>query len=167
MSWFKGPHSRIGGIVAASAFVVDQAHKFWMINIYDIGARGRVTVTPFLDLVYMINPGVSYSFLEMRTLGGQLLLSTFALIVSFGIAIWMAQTPQRLTAIALGLIMGGALANALDRPLLGGVADFFSLHAYGLSWYVFNLADVAIVAGVAGLLYESLVGNRQTAMKSS
>jgi signal peptidase II len=64
----------------------------------------------------------------------------------------------RLMAIGLGLIIGGALGNAIDRLRLGGVADFFSLHAYGYYWYVFNIADVAIVAGVLALLYESFWG---------
>ncbi len=160
----RGQHSRTGGTVAAAAFVIDQAHKYWMINIYEVGARGRQALTPFLDLVYLINPGVSYSLFEMKGATGQAILSLFALAVSFGIAIWMTRTNSRFTAISLGLVMGGALANALDRPLLGGVADFFSLHAFGFYWYVFNLADVAIVAGVAGLLYESLVGNRKQAV---
>lgn len=61
-------------------------------------------------------------------------------------------------AISLGLIIGGAIGNAIDRLRLGGVADFFSFHAYGFHWYVFNIADVAIVAGVLGLLYESFRG---------
>ena len=64
-------------------------------------------------------------------------------------------------AVSLALIIGGAIGNAIDRLRIGGVADFFSLHAYGYYWYVFNIADVAIVAGVAGLLYESLLGESQ------
>jgi signal peptidase II len=153
---FRGPHSRIGGMVAAATFIVDQASKYWLINVFDIVNRKHVTVTPFLDLVYQLNPGVSYSFFEMPSALGQMLLSLFALAVSVGIVLWLAKAQHRLTAIALGLILGGAL----DRPLLGGVADFFALHAFGYSWYVFNLADVAIVAGVIGLLYDSLIANR-------
>jgi signal peptidase II len=70
-------------------------------------------------------------------------------------------------AASLGLIMGGALSNAIDRILLGGVADFFSLHAFGYYWYVFNIADMAIVAGVVGLLYDSLAPSRNRAAKST
>jgi signal peptidase II len=68
-------------------------------------------------------------------------------------------------AASIGLIMGGALGNAVDRVVLGGVADFFSLHAFGFYWYVFNIADAAIVAGVAGLLYDSLLASRNDAAK--
>jgi signal peptidase II len=73
----------------------------------------------------------------------------------------LCRTPRPLTAAALGLVIGGALANALDRAIHGAVADFFHLHWGNWSWYVFNLADVAIVAGVALLLYESLMERRQ------
>ena len=66
-------------------------------------------------------------------------------------------------AVASALIIGGALGNALDRVLIGGVADFFSLHGFGFYWYVFNIADVAIVAGVVGLLYDSYKTSRNDA----
>ena len=71
-----------------------------------------------------------------------------------------------MVAASLGLIMGGAASNAIDRLTLGGVADFFSLHALGFYWYVFNLADVAIVAGVIGLLYDSFGPSRNDASKA-
>lgn len=158
-----GPLSRLGLGVAATTFAIDQAHKFWMIWVYDIASKGRVAVTPFLDLIYMLNPGISYSLLELSGPLGQGLLAAFAGLVALAIVYWLARTGSRLSALSLGLVMGGALGNALDRLTLGGVADFFSLHAFGFYWYVFNLADVAIVAGVVGLLYESLIGSRKTA----
>ena len=70
---------------------------------------------------------------------------------------WLARTSSTLAAVSIGLIAGGALGNAIDRALYGAVADFFSLHAFGFYWYIFNLADAAIVAGVIGVLYETLV----------
>lgn len=162
-----GPLSRFGLAIAAAVFAVDQAHKYWMISFYDIAARGRVEVTPFLDLIYVLNPGISYSLFELQGGTGQAVLAAFACLVSLGIAYWLARTGSRIAAVSLGLVMGGALGNALDRVTLGGVADFFSLHAYGFYWYVFNLADVAIVVGVAGLLYESLLGSRKAAANGS
>jgi signal peptidase II len=161
LRWW-GPLSRLGATVALATFVLDQTNKWWTIHIFDLPTRGRVAVLPFLDLVYLINSGVSYSLIEMKSPAGQAALSLFAVAVSVGILAWLAQTTSRLGAISLGLIMGGALANALDRPFLGGVADFFQLHAFGYSWYVFNIADVAIVAGVIGLLYDSLLGESRT-----
>jgi signal peptidase II len=83
--------------------------------------------------------------------------------VSVILARWLARTGKPVTAAALGLVIGGALANALDRAIHGAVADFFHLHWGDWSWYVFNLADVAIVVGVAGLLYDSLFEGRRAA----
>jgi signal peptidase II len=76
--------------------------------------------------------------------------------------IWLSRATTRLTALSLGLIIGGAIGNAIDRFAYGAVADFMLFHittaTFSFNWYVFNLADVAIVAGVIGLLYETLIG---------
>jgi len=162
--WLWGPCSRLGLTVAASTFVVDQAHKWWMLLVYRIAEKGRVSVTPFLDLVFVKNTGISYSLLDQSGMAWQLVLALFSVIVSLALWAWLAvASTGRLMAWALGLIIGGALGNGLDRVLIGGVADFFSLHAFGFYWYVFNIADVAIVAGVALLLYDSFKGSRNDA----
>ena len=162
--WLWGPYSRVALWVAAVTFVADQAHKWWMLLVYRIEEKGRVTVTPFLDLVFVKNTGISYSLLDQSSYTWQLVLALFSIIVSAALWAWLAAAGTgRLMAWALGLIIGGALGNGLDRVLLGGVADFFSLHAFGFYWYVFNIADVAIVAGVAALLYDSLTGSRNDA----
>ena len=90
-----------------------------------------------------------------------------ALVASVALGIWLARSGTgRLMAVSLGLIIGGAVANGIDRVVLGGVADFFSLHVGSFYWYIFNLADVAIVAGVAGLLYDSYLTSRKDAAKA-
>jgi signal peptidase II len=160
-SWAWGPASRFGLLIVVATFVIDQAHKWWMLNIYEIPRGQRIFVTPFLDLVYVINKGVSYGLLDSS---GPWLLTGFALLVSAVLWVWLSQpSTGRVMAASLGLIIGGALANGLDRLHLGGVADFFSLHAFGFYWYVFNIADVAIVAGVIGLLYDSVWTSRNDA----
>ena len=162
-SWVWGPLSRLGLTVAAITFLLDQGHKWWMLLGFDIRAKGRVTATPFLDFVYVLNQGVSYSFLTGSTQRWQYGLAVFALAAALALGVWLARgIDNRLAAISVGLIIGGALGNGLDRITLGGVADFFSLHAFGYYWYVFNIADVAIVVGVAGLLYESLIPAAKT-----
>lgn len=144
--------------VAIATVVIDQAHKLWMLYVYDIAGKGRVVVTPFLDLVYVKNIGISYSMFNQSSELGQYLLSAFALVASILLWVWLNRSHStRLAATSIGLIVGGAIGNAIDRLHLGGVADFFLLHAYGYQWYVFNIADVAIVAGVVGLLYESFL----------
>lgn len=160
---FWGPYSATAGFVAIVTCALDQAYKLWMLFVFDIAAKGRVAVTPFLDLVFVKNKGISYSLLDQDTQTGQYLLAAFAVCASLVMWIWASYGAQttRLLAISLGLIIGGAIGNAIDRLWLGGVADFFSLHAWGYYWYVFNIADVAIVAGVIGLLYESFLTSRK------
>jgi signal peptidase II len=160
--------SAFGLGIAVLTVAVDQAHKAWMLGIYQIQHKGRVAVTPFLDLVFVRNTGISYGLLLQDTRQGQWLLAGFAGIAVAAMACWLARgVTTRLVAGSLGLVMGGAASNAIDRLALGGVADFFSLHALGYYWYVFNIADVAIVAGVLGLLYDSLVPSRKDASKPS
>ena len=160
-TWLWGQWSRYGLTIALITFILDQAHKWWMILGYRIAEKGRVTITPFLDLVYVLNRGVSYGMFTQGDQRGQYVLALFALVASLGLAVWLARgVDNKILAASVGLIIGGALGNGLDRILLGGVADFFSAHAFGYYWYVFNVADVAIVAGVVGLLYDSFVTSR-------
>lgn len=165
-TWLWGPWSRLGLSVALAALVLDQAHKWWMIAIYRIGDKGRVPVTPFLDLVFVKNLGISYGVGSGQL--GQPVLAAFAVLAAAVMAVWLARSATGwLMAASLGAIIGGAIGNAIDRLVLGGVADFFSLHAFGFYWYVFNVADVAIVAGVAGLLYDSFGTGRKGAVNAS
>ena len=153
-----GPMSPLGLGIAALTLLADQAHKAWMLYVYDIGARGTLTLTPFFDLVLVWNEGISYGLFPQQSATGRWGLILFAVAASMALVAWLARIGSALAAMSIGLIIGGALGNAIDRVLYGAVADFFSLHAFGLQWYIFNVADAAIVAGVVGLLYESLFG---------
>jgi signal peptidase II len=159
--WLWGPLSPLGLGIAAVTLILDQAHKAWMLYVYDIGAKGTVRVAPFLDLVLVWNQGVSYGMLQQRTELGRWVLILFAFAAAIALALWLARINSRLTAVCIGLIIGGAIGNAIDRILYGAVADFFSFHAFGYEWYIFNIADTAIVAGVVGLLYESVFGGHK------
>lgn len=160
-AWLWGPMSPLGLGVAVLTAALDQAHKTWMLYVYDIGAKGTVTLTPFFDLVLVWNQGISYGLFPQESAAGRFGLILFAVGASLALAIWLARLSSRLAAVSIGLIIGGAIGNAVDRILYGAVADFFSLHAFGYQWYVFNVADTAIVAGVAGLLYDSLLGGHK------
>ena len=151
-SYVWGPLAPLGFALALLVFVVDQAYKFWMLNIYDIGGRGPVAFTPFLDLLLVWNKGVSYGLFNNHSQG---ILVGMSLLVCCVLWIWLCRSLRPVTVAAIGLVIGGALANVLDRLIHGAVADFFQLHWGDWTWYVFNLADVAIVAGVGLLLYES------------
>jgi signal peptidase II len=162
--YLTGPLTRFGLTVAVATALLDQASKLYLLFVYELGARGRVAVTPFLDLVLTKNTGISYGLFQSQgALGQSILLTVKAAAVVF-LTVWLARSTTRLTALSLGLIIGGAVGNAIDRLAYGWVADFVLFHidtaTWRFYWYVFNLADVAIVAGVVGLLYESVFSGR-------
>ncbi|ADH91153.1 lipoprotein signal peptidase [Ancylobacter novellus DSM 506] len=152
-----GPLTLYGGAFALAALVVDQASKLAVLHGVDFGPNGIVPVTPFLDIVYAWNTGISYGLFSQGA-DGWWLLGGLKVIAAVLFWLWLARVDRRLEAAALGLLIGGALGNAIDRAAYGAVFDFVSLHAVGFYWYVFNLSDVAIVAGVGLLLYDSLIG---------
>ena len=161
---FWGPLTRLGLAVGLATAAADQATKLWLLYVFDIRAKVPVRLTPFLDLVLVWNKGISYGLFQQQGAFGQWALLAFKAAAIVLLWIWLARAGSRLTAVALGLITGGAVGNAIDPFLHEGVADFVLFHittqTIHFNWYVFNFADSAIVAGVAGLLYESLFGGR-------
>jgi signal peptidase II len=157
-----GPLTRFGLVVTLVTAAIDQALKLWLLFVVDLGQRGIVTLTPFLDLVLTWNTGISYGLFRQEGPLGQWALLALKLIAVVLLWIWLSRATTRLTALSLGLIVGGAIGNAIDRFAYGAVADFVLFHvstaSFSFDWYVFNLADVAIVAGVIGLLWETLTG---------
>ena len=167
-SYAWGPLSALGLAIAAFACLVDQGSKFWLLYVFDLPSRGAVAVTYFIDIVLTWNTGISYGLFPQEGLVGQGALLAFKVVAVVFLWCWLARAASRLTAVSLGLIIGGALGNAFDRLHWPGVLDFVLLHAetenWSFRWYVFNVADVAIVAGVAGLLYDSFT--RRDAVKA-
>ena len=153
---------RAGIIAAIAALVLDQASKLWLLFVFDLPHRGAVKVTPFLDLVLAWNVGISFGWFQSDNQGAQVILMIIKAVAVIVLAIWMARSRTLTATVALGLIIGGAIGNAIDRFAYGAVVDFALFHlqigSNTFSWYVFNLADVAIVAGVAALLYDSFLG---------
>lgn len=153
---------RSGIIAAVAALIADQASKLLLLFVFDIGRRGAISVTPFFDLVLAWNTGISYGWFQTDSPGGAAVLLAFKAVAVVLLAIWMARSHTRMASIGLGLIIGGAIGNAIDRFAYGAVMDFALFHlrfaGQTYNWYIFNLADVAIVVGVIALLYDSLLG---------
>jgi signal peptidase II len=153
---------RPGVIAALAALALDQASKIWLLRVFDIAHRGAVKLTPFFDLVLAWNVGISFGWFQSDDQFAQIALMVIKAVAVIALAIWMARSRTRLATIALGLIIGGAIGNAIDRLAYGAVVDFALFHVEiagkTFNWYVFNVADVAIVAGVAALLYDSFLG---------
>jgi signal peptidase II len=161
-----GAYSGFGLVIAVLALAADQLNKYWMIEIYGIGERGRVAVTSYLDLVMLWNPGISFGQLPQDSDLGRYLLIGFSIAAAIALAIYLAYAHSRLIAASVGLIIGGAIGNVIDRIVHGAVADFFSFHYAGYYWYVFNIADVAITLGVFGLLIDWIAPGHTKVSKS-
>ena len=150
----------LGLAMAVLAFVADQASKFGLL--YGAGfvhmAPGESRpLLPFFDLVMVWNPGVSYGLFAAEGLWGTLALVavTAAVVVFMTWYLWKS-THSAIVAAGCGLIIGGGLGNLLDRLIYGKVADFFHFFAFDYSWYVFNIADVAVTLGAVTFIYDVL-----------
>ncbi|MGL4634962.1 MAG: signal peptidase II [Beijerinckiaceae bacterium] len=135
--------------------VLDQASKLYLFFVFDIAARSPVALTSFFDLTLVWNRGISYGLFQQSTELGRWLLTGFKLIATVVLSVWAWQAQEKWLCVGLGLIASGALGNAIDRILYGAVLDFAHFHWGTFSWYVFNVADAAIVVGVVFLLYDS------------
>lgn len=162
---FWGPLSALGlgiGVITAAA---DQLNKLWMIGILQPLPDRKIILAPYFDLVLVWNSGISYGLFKQNSDAGRFALAAFSICAVLALAYWLSQLEGRLPAIGAGLIAGGALGNAADRIFHGAVADFYSFHIGSFQWYVFNLADAAIVAGVCALLLDALVFSHNSARK--
>jgi signal peptidase II len=155
-------HWGFGVLAAATTLVLDQASKYWLVWVFDIAHRGTVKLTPFFDLVLAWNQGISFGWFQNDGPTAQIVLMAIKVVAVVVLAVWMARSRTFLATVALGLIIGGAIGNGIDRLAYGAVVDFALFHVRigdnTFNWYVFNVADVAIVAGVAALLYDSFWG---------
>lgn len=153
--------SRIGFAAALATLALDQASKLTLLFGYDLAAREPLSLGPFVSLIVVWNRGISYGLFQQSSEFGRWALVLLSACAAAALALWVRRAAHPLLAVALGLILGGAVGNAIDRIAYGAVFDFVYLHAGDLSWYVFNVADAAIVAGVIGLVYDSLTSGRQ------
>ena len=158
---------RLGVLVALITLALDQASKLYLLFGYELPLKEPLVLTPFLELIVVWNRGISYGLFQQDTELGRWALLAISIAAAIGLSVWMARTPSRLLAAALGLIVGGAIGNAIDRVAYGAVFDFVHFHVGSFSWYVFNVADAAIVAGVIGLLYDSLVLDKRRARQAN
>ena len=157
---------RVGWLVAAASLAADQLSKNWLLYGWDfreLGPAARIAVLPFFDLVMVWNPGISYGLFPAVGVGGVVFWVVLSLAAVVGLSWWLAKAENMLLAVGVGLVIGGALGNVIDRVIYGAVADFFHFYAFGHDWYVFNVADAAITVGVPVLLLEAFVGAEKKA----
>ena len=155
----------LGVIAALVVLVADQASKWWVLNVLDLPELRQIVVLPVLNLTMVWNRGVTFGLLNGLGSWGHVILAGVALAVVVALGFWLRRAESRAVAIAIGAVAGGAVGNVIDRVRFGGVVDFIHAHVdtpWGdLSWYVFNIADAAIVCGVAVLILESVFSKRK------
>lgn len=144
-----------GVIIAVSVLVLDQVTKWWIL--YEVMQPPRaIEVTSYFNVVLAWNRGVSFGMFSSANEYGPYLLTGLALAIVLALGIWLYKAETRITALALGLIIGGALGNVIDRVQFGAVVDFLDFHVMGYHWPAFNVADSGICIGATMLILESL-----------
>lgn len=149
-----------GLLAAAIVLAADQASKYWIVNVLDLPSLGSVELLSWLNLTMVWNQGVTFGLLRQGSATGTYVLAGVSMLVVCFLLTWMARAERVLLAVALGAVAGGAIGNVLDRLRFGRVVDFIHAHAFGYSWYVFNVADAAIVCGVGILILDGLLPQR-------
>jgi signal peptidase II len=145
----------LGLLAAVAAIALDQATKWVMVAVV-MQPPLRIEVTGFFNLVLAWNRGVSFSMLHSEWSVAPWLLSAGALVIVAVLLAWLARIGRRWPALGLGLIIGGAVGNVIDRLHYGAVADFIQVHWHDYYWPAFNIADSAITVGVALLIIDGL-----------
>jgi signal peptidase II len=141
--------------LAAAIIALDQLTKWYVVTVVMAPPR-VIEVTPFFNLVLTWNRGVSFGMLGGQSGVGWWLLSLLAVAIVGGLVFWLRRADRPILAVALGMVIGGALGNVIDRLRLGAVADFLDFHLAGYHWPAFNVADSAITLGVIALVVPSL-----------
>jgi signal peptidase II len=146
-----------GGLIALAVVLVDQIVKIGVLSYSGRSEIGPRALAPFLDLTLRWNRGISFSLFATDSASGQTALVALTLAATGLLAWWLFRSRSGLSAVGLGLIIGGALGNAIDRIAHGAVIDYLDLHAFGRHFFVFNIADAAINIGVALLVLDLLL----------
>ncbi len=154
----KGATPRLWFGLAGLVVLLDQLSKWLVLDTLHFGET--IYVAPFWNWVLTFNPGAAFSFLADQPGWQRWLFTGLALAVSAWIAVELKRHPgQRLNALALSLVMGGALGNVIDRVRFGAVVDFIQWHAAGYYWPAFNIADSAITVGAILLVLAQLTAS--------
>jgi len=150
------PIARLGAIVALVTLVLDQVLKWWVFEVLDLQRLVRIEVTSFFNLTLVWNRGITFGLFNEGGPEQQLVLGAVVLAIGALLVAWLLRADTRRAGLGLGLVLGGAVGNLIDRWRFHAVMDFLDFHAFGWHYWVFNLADAAIVCGVGLLMLDAL-----------
>jgi signal peptidase II len=154
--------AKLGFGLAGLILILDQLTKWYFFAVVDLPRIGQIRLLPFFNLTLVWNQGVSFGLLGNGALWGRIALIIFALAVSTLVATWLLKAERLWPALGMGLIIGGALGNVIDRIIHGRVFDFLDFSGLGFPW-IFNVADSAITVGVIMLAWDTFFANRKHA----
>jgi len=149
---------RRGLIVALAIVALDQAVKAWVVAFFAARGTDLLTILPVFNLVLTWNRGVSFGLFSGG--GGTLLFAGLAAAIVAALVWWLSRAGTRGLQLAIGLVIGGAVGNIVDRLARGAVVDFLDFHLGALHWFAFNVADTAICLGVFFIALDGLLGER-------
>jgi signal peptidase II len=161
----RSSHITVGLLVGIIVLFADQLSKWWVLDVLHLPDLRQIVLLPVLNLTMVWNHGVTFGLLTGLGAWSSVILAAVALCVVCALGVWLYRSDSRVSSVAIGAIAGGAIGNVVDRFRFGAVVDFIHAHIatpWGdYSWYVFNVADSAIVCGVTALILESLFARRQ------
>jgi len=151
--------------VAAVVAVADQLTKLWILHFFAARAGGPpvVAIAPFFNLVLTGNRGVSFGLFNNDATANMAIFTAVAGVIIVGLLLWLRRADTAVLRLGLGMVIGGAIGNVVDRLTHGAVVDFLDFHLGDWHWFAFNLADAAICLGVGALLLDGLLGRRGNA----
>ncbi len=150
----------LGGGAAAVVLVLDQLSKWWVITRLMTPPR-VIEVTPFFNFVMWWNKGVTFGLFASAPGWGRWAMVVLALVITVVLVIWLVKVNDKIQALGIGLVVGGAVGNVIDRIRFGAVADFLDFHVGALHWPAFNLADSTITIGVGLMLIDAFLARRE------
>ena len=153
---------RLGLAVAFVVAVIDQLAKAWILSLFAAEAGERIIrVAPVLNFALVMNRGVSFGLFNTDASLNAVVFALIAALIVAALLVWLARARDRLLQVAIGLVVGGAVGNVVDRLLRGAVVDFLDVHVGEWHWFIFNLADAAISVGVGLMVIDGLRGRRE------
>jgi signal peptidase II len=154
---------RLGLAIAALVAIIDQLGKLWVISAFAAAAPGERLrpLTPFLNLALTMNRGMSFGLFNTDAALNAVVFTLVAAVIVAALLVWLHRTHDPLLAVAIGMVVGGAVGNVADRLVHGAVIDFLDFHLGAWHWFVFNLADAAISVGVGLMVIDGLRGRRE------
>jgi signal peptidase II len=154
---------RLGLAVAVVAALVDQAAKLWVLHLFAAADGVRIMfVLPVLNFALTMNRGMSFGLFNTNAAMNALVFTLIAALIVAALLVWLKRAQGWLLQVAIGLVVGGAIGNVIDRLVRGAVVDFLDFHLGQWHWFVFNLADAAISVGVGLMVIDGLRGRRET-----